>query len=115
MKMVHKKRVVDVKVKKLSYIGKIVGLMFKSRRTENLLFEFKTRFISIHSFFVFFPFLAIWLDDKNIVREVRIVYPFTLEVKPEKFYPKLVEIPFNKGNEEIIRFFVGKEKDLNRI
>lgn len=94
-------------VKKLSEFGKIKGLMFCRRENAKpLLFEFKkpskTR---IHSFFVFFSFLAIWLDSKNKVLEYKIVTPFTLSVSPKKNYFKLLEIPFNKKYGKFIGLF----------
>ena len=108
LKFHRKKR--KIKVKKLSEFEKISGLMFKSRRNENILFDFqKDVKISIHSFFVFFPFLAVWLDDKNKVLEVNKVEPFTIAVLPKKPFRKLIEIPFNKENKKIIRFFDDKE------
>ena len=85
--------------------------MFKKKTTENLLFECneKTR-LRIHSYFVFFDFLAIWLDKENKVLEWKIVKSFTSNVKPKRSFFKLIEIPFNKKNEEIIKSFVGKRK-----
>ena len=106
-----KNKKIKISVKKVSELGKTIGLMFKKKTTENLLFEFneKTSF-RIHSYFVFFDFLAIWLDKKNNVLEWKIVKSFTLSVKPEKSFFKLIEIPFNKKNEKIVKFFVGKRK-----
>ena len=107
----YKKRMINVEAKRLSPLGKITGLMFKTRNTKNLLFEFKkdTR-IRIHSVFVLFDFLAIWLDEKNKVIDYRTVSPFTLSVQPKKEFRKLVEIPLNKKNTKIVKFFVGEER-----
>ena len=102
---------IEMPVKKVSELGKIMGLMFKKKTTENLLFEFNEKTnLRIHSYFVFFDFLAIWLDKKNRVLEWKIIKSFTLSVKPKKSFFKLIEIPFNKKNEEIIKSFVGKRK-----
>lgn len=85
--------------------------MFKSRNSGNLLFEFKKNTgISIHSYFVFFPFLAIWLDDKNKIIEWKVVKPFTFRIKPKIKFRRLVEIPINGENRKIISLFVGKGK-----
>lgn len=102
---------IETPVKKVSELGKITGLMFKKKTTGNLLFEFneKTSF-RIHSYFVFFDFLAIWLDKKNMVLEWKIVKSFTLNIKPKKSFFKLIEIPFNKKNEKILKSFVGERK-----
>ena len=105
----YKKERINIPVKKVSSFGKILGLMFKAKNTENLLFEFRKKTkMSIHSFFVFFPFLAIWLDDENKVINFKIIKPFTLKVKPKKPFSKLVEVPFNNKNKKILGFFVGK-------
>lgn len=106
-----KNKNIEIPVKKVSGLGKITGLMFKKKTAKNLLFEFNEKTnLRIHSYFVFFDFLAIWLDNKNRILEWKIVKSFTLSVKPKKSFFKLVEIPFNKKNEEIVRFFVGKRK-----
>ena len=79
--------------------------MFKRGKTaEALLFEFKkpTKW-AITSYFVFFPFLAIWLDNKNKVMEMRKVKPFKFHIAPKKPFSKLVEIPINSKYEKIVR------------
>ncbi|MBI2452392.1 DUF192 domain-containing protein [Candidatus Pacearchaeota archaeon] len=111
MKINHGKKTISVKAKKLSELGKFIGLMFKSKNTENLLFEFKNkRLISIHSLFVFFHFLAIWLDDKDNIVEYRIIKPFSFIIKPKNPAKKLIEIPFNSKNKKILKIFVEKGK-----
>lgn len=102
---------IETPVKKVSELGKIIGLMFKKKTTGNLLFEFNEKTsLRIHSYFVFFDFLAIWLDKKNKVLEWKVIKSFTLNVKPKKPFFKLIEIPFNKKNVKIIKSFVGKRK-----
>lgn len=85
---------------------KFWGLMFSnSENAEILLFSFKRKQkIKIHSFFVFFPFVALWLDNKNNVVDIKIVKPFTLSV-PEKPTYNLIEIPFNKKNKKLVQVF----------
>src|SRR3989344_2981150 len=113
MKIFYKNKKIEIPAKKVSPFGKISGLMFKSRNTENLLFEFKKNTnLRIHSFFVFFPFLAVWLNKKNKVIEIKIVRPFSFSIKPKKLFSKLVELPFNNKNKKNIKFLVGK-KNLN--
>ena len=110
MKFFYKKKAIEIPAKKVSEIGKILGLMFRTKNTDNLLFEFnKNTCMSIHSLFVFFPFLAIWLNDKNKVIEFKIVKPFSLLIKRKKLFSKLVEVPFNRKNKKILEFFVGKK------
>lgn len=102
---------IEVSVKKVSFIRKFSGLMFKTKDTSNLLFEFnKKSDIGIHSFFVFFKFLVLWLDNENNVLEYKIIKPFTLSALPKNQFNRLIEIPFNKKNKDIIEFFVDKGK-----
>ena len=113
MKIKYRNKNIEVPIKKASSVGKITGLMFKTKNAENLLFEFKkdTK-LKIHSFFVFFTFLVVWLDEKNSVVDLRIVKPFTFAISPKNSFRKLIELPFNNKNREILRFIVG-QKDLN--
>ncbi len=92
------KRIKIKDVKKLSEFGKAIGLMFHSRENcPAMLFEFsKPTKMRIHSFFVFFKFGAIWLDNKNKIIEKKIVNPFLPSIVPKKAFYKLVEIPLNK-------------------
>ena len=96
---------ISVSVKEVVGINKYFGLMFRSRNTRSQLFEFKKP-LSIHSFFVFFRFLAIWLDDKNNVVGFKIVSPFTLYVIPKSNSKKLIEVPINQKNLKILKYFV---------
>lgn len=92
-------------VKQCTEIGKLLGLMFKSKNNANaLIFDFEKKSdMKIHSFFVFFPFIALWLDDKNRIIEKRIINPFTLSINPKKSFSKLVEIPLNRKYLSLIR------------
>ena len=81
------------------------GLMFCRReKAKSLMFVFnKPKNISIHSFFVFFPFVAIWLDDKDKIVDLRMVKPFRFGVYPKKSSTKIVEIPVNKKYRGVIK------------
>lgn len=105
---------INLYVRNTGYISRFLGLMFKTRKTGNLLFEFKEDVnISIHSLFVFFTFLIVWLDDENRILGYRIVRPFCFSVLPKKPFRKFVEIPISLHNKRLINFFVGKRKNLN--
>ena len=107
----HKGRKLKIGVKKCGFARKFFGLMFRSRKTENLLFEFdKNEIADLHSFFVFFSFLVLWLDEENNVLEYEIVRPFRVRISSRKRFTKIVELPFNDNNKEIFGFFVGKER-----
>ena len=105
------KNKINIKVKTLSTLGKFWGLMFKSKDSQNLLFKFsKPARYSIHSFFVSFPFLAVWLNKKNKVLDFKIVHPYNFSIKPKVPFTNLIEIPINRNNQKIIQFFVDKGK-----
>lgn len=110
MKINFKNKHININAKRVNFFGRISGLMFKSRETESLLFEFpKPVNHAIHSLFVFFPFLAVWLNKNNKIIEARIIQSFNLSVKPKKLFNKLIEIPLNSRNLPTIKNIVGKE------
>jgi uncharacterized membrane protein (UPF0127 family) len=99
------------KVKKVGLLGKLRGLMFRTKNTKNLLFDFSREGRwGIHSCFVFFDFLAVWLTEDNKVVEVGRVKPFCLNVVPKNNFRKLLEIPFNNRNKKVIKKLVGEER-----
>ncbi len=106
IKIFYLNRSLPLEVNPLSSAGKYIGLMFRSSKTKNLLFNFKrNRRHAIHSLFVFCPFLALWLDNKNIVQEYKIIPPFSSCIIPKKPFQRLVEIPISEENNYIINFF----------
>ncbi len=111
MKIYFNNKKIDISVEKLGFFGRISGLMFRSKETKNLLFDFeKDVSYKFHSMFCFFPFLILWLDKKNKVIDFKLVKPFILQIPSPKSFVKVVEIPFNNDNIEILQFFVGKER-----
>ena len=99
-------------IRRVGNFGKFFGLMFRSSGTDNLLFEFRKRdSYPIHSFFVFFLFLAVWLSGDEVVG-CEIVKPFRFSVVPDKKFDKLVEIPLSGKNKKIVEFFVGKKRKV---
>ncbi len=111
MRVAYKKKKIEIPVVAAKGQRRIFGLMFRTRKTENLLFSFPedtdTRF---HSLFVFFPFLMLWLDEKNRVLEWRIISPFSTAIRAENKFRKVVEIPCHPWNEQIIKIFVDNGK-----
>jgi uncharacterized membrane protein (UPF0127 family) len=94
----HKNKTLNIKIKPLKTpIQKTLGLMFK-KNSPPLLFIFKkpTR-QPIHSFFCK-PFIAIWLNKKNQIIEIKKVKPNQLSIKPKQKFTKLLEIPENNPN-----------------
>jgi uncharacterized membrane protein (UPF0127 family) len=94
----YKNKRISLEVHKCNFIKRGVGLMFsRKENAKALLFEFpKPVKMSIHSFFVFFPFLTIWLDDKNKIIEIKKIYPWNPSVFPKEKFKKLIEIPFSR-------------------
>ncbi len=79
---------------------KFRGLMFRKKHERPLLFVFDKKGKlrnSIHSFFVFFPFDAVWLDEEYRVIQVDRVKPFRPLVIPKKQAKFLVEMPVGKA------------------
>jgi len=108
----YKGKKIFLNVRKCDYFGEAFGLMFQKKENASaLLFDFSGRKrLALHSFFVFFPFLAIWLDDKNKILEFRIIKPFSFNVLSKKPFSKIVEVPINLKYQKIIEKLVGKER-----
>ena len=105
---VYKGKKFNLDVKKFSGIKNFTsGLMFISKeKAKALLFEFRkpVRF-SLTSVFVFFPFVILWIDEKNKVVDFRKIKPFTFHIPSRKPYKKLLEIPFNENYKKILEVF----------
>lgn len=109
IKVYLRKRSRVLSVDRVGFLRTGIGLMFRSSKTNNLLFYFrKPSLRAFTSLFVFFPFLIIWLDTHNRVLGSEIVKPFRLSVFPPKAYSSVIELPLNKKNRKNIQFFVGK-------
>ena len=106
----YRNKKIKIIVKECNLFGKFKGLMFSSReKAKNLLFNFNIKQkIRIHSFYVLFPFIAIWLDDKNNVVDLKRVRPFELIVSPKAPAYKLIEIPINKKNKNLVKLFSAR-------
>lgn len=102
-------RNVKVGVVSAGFFRKGLGLMFRTRNTDNLLFEFGGNVRrGLTSWFVFFDFLVLWLDEKNRVIDKKIVKPFEFYIGIKCKFRRIVEVPINRNNKEILGFFVGK-------
>lgn len=67
--------------------SKTFGLMFRSRlaSADGILLVARKESVahtSIHSFFVFFPFDAIWMNEEKKIVDMKRVYPFRAFVYP---------------------------------
>ncbi|MFA5381549.1 MAG: DUF192 domain-containing protein [Candidatus Micrarchaeia archaeon] len=76
-----------------TFFSKVRGLMFR-KNPKRILFIFdKEGIYSIHSFFVFFKFDAIYLDkNMKIVEIFKNIKPFTPLIKPTKKAKYLLEM-----------------------
>jgi len=100
-------------VKLMKGLNNIRGLMFrKKENSPALLFNLKNE--SIHSLFVFFDFLVLWLDDKNNVVDWKVVRPWRFHVKSDKEFSKILEIPVNRRYHSIVSFVVGERFKKNK-
>lgn len=105
------KKRLSVPLHKVGFFRRGSGLMWRTRGTKNLLFEFsKPCKAAITALFVFFPFAAVWLDTNKRVVDVKLINPFTFSIKPRVPAQYLVELPLNGVNAKIIAFLVGKTK-----
>lgn len=103
----------ELVVRKVGFLGKVLGFMFRTRGTSPLLFEFRKKGRKrFHSLFVFFSFFLVSLDDENNVIETTLVKPFCFEKKVSFLTRRIIEIPIDERRNEITSFLVG-EKSLN--
>lgn len=112
MKIKKGKQEIEIKVKKCGCFRKAFGLMFCRReKAKALLFEFsKPEKFHLTSLFVFFPFICVWLDERNNIIDIRKIKPFKFHVLSRRFYKKFIEIPISSHYKEIIQNLVGEEK-----
>ena len=102
------KKKLSVNVLKMNFLTQYLGLMFSSSKTSIRLFSYsKDCGIMIHSWFVFYPFLIVWLDKSKKVIGFKKVLPFTSCVIPKKKFRHFIEIPFNSLNKKILSNFVS--------
>lgn len=105
---------VSIRAREVGFLRKGVGLMFRTSSTENLFFSFRRKTKrAFTGLFVFFPFLILWLDERYKVVDVALVRPFTRTIYPQKPYRNVIELPLNKKNSDLIRFFRRRGKHLN--
>ncbi len=108
MKILYKKKEIEIPVKNVPFFS--TGLILRTRNTKNLFFKkVFPKNSSLTSYFVFFPFLILWLNKKNKVVDIRIAKPFERKISTRKNFSHIIELPFNNKNKKILDFFVGKK------
>jgi uncharacterized membrane protein (UPF0127 family) len=103
----YKKKKINLEVKDCNELQKGFGLMFSRReKAQTLLFDFKKKTnVALTSYFVFFPFVVIWMNGNKIV-DVKTIKPFKFIIRCEKCFDKIVEIPINEKYKDKVKFFV---------
>ena len=76
------------------------GLLFVEKKCGRLN-------LAIHSFFVFFPFWAVWIDKNSIIVDIQYVKPWQPVIMPKEKACYLAEL-MDKGNLK-----VGQKIKLN--
>ena len=95
----------DVSVLRVGFFTQFIGLMFSRRKTAIRLFSYETDCrVPIHSWFVFFDFYVVWLNKENKIIEFRKIRPFTTMIYCTKKFRKIIEIPVNEKNRNLIHF-----------
>ena len=86
------KKKISVNATIISGFKRFIGLMFsRKEKAKILLFKFSRPVkLSIHSLFVFFPFIAIWIDDRGKIIEIKKIKPFLLHICPSKKFLSFV-------------------------
>jgi len=103
-----RRKKVSLRAFECNFFEKGIGLMFsREKNAEILAFRFRKKsYLSIHSFFVFFPFIAVWTDDKNRILCWKKIKPFKFYVAPPKSgFFNLIEIPLTKKHSRVVKFF----------
>lgn len=115
MRIYFKGRDIEIDAVKMNGLGKFRGLMFRFDKMP-LLFSFDEDVrIAIHSLFVWFKFLAVWLDSNGNVLDLKVVKKFRFYARPDRKFRHLIEIPICRRNIKSINFFLnGAEKPYRR-
>lgn len=109
------KILLDLKV--CNFFCRGIGLMFTRReKAKALLFDFKNPVLqAIHSLFVFFDFIAIWIDEEGKIVEVKMVTPWTFSILPSRKFKRLVEIPINEKYLAVSSLFINSTTRKQKI
>ena len=105
VKFNHRDEEISLEVREMKGLNKLIGLIFYR---DVLLFNFgKNSNSKIHSLFC--PkFVAVWLDERNKVVDLKVVKPWRLSGSSAKPFSKLVEIPINREYRNVVEKLVPK-------
>jgi uncharacterized membrane protein (UPF0127 family) len=111
VKFNYMKKKISLEVRKVPKIFEGIGLMFSRRSTKPLIFSFKKPVnLKIHSWFVFYEFLALWFDENMKLIDKKVVKPFQVGILPSRKFKYLIEIPFHSNSDGVLDFLVGEER-----
>ena len=81
-------------MKQATGLQKYFGMMFRTRNTEPICWDFgKEVDVKLHTFFVFFPVRIVWKDNEGNFIEDRIIKPWQHSQKPHKSFRYIEEYP----------------------
>jgi uncharacterized membrane protein (UPF0127 family) len=105
----YKGKKINLELKVCNMFERFSGLMFtRKEKAKALLFDFKKPVrIALHSFFVFFPFIVVWINPEGKIIDIKKISPFKPYILPEKEFSKIIEIPVNKKYFEVTNILVG--------
>ena len=104
---IYKNKKFSINVKECKgYFSKMSGLMFRKKSLPLLFIFNKPVRQAIHSFFCV-EFVGIWFNRGKIV-DVKHVKPWKFYVIPSGKFDKLLEIPVNNPNFNLIRLLIYK-------
>jgi uncharacterized membrane protein (UPF0127 family) len=105
------KNKISLEVFKVPWWFEGIGLMFSRRKkAKALIFDLKKEIkMKIHSFFVFYPFFAIWLDENKKIIDIKKVNPFSFGLLPSRNFRYLIEVPINEKYDGVLRIIDGGE------
>lgn len=91
-------RIFEVLIKDCNFMQKIFGLMFSNKeKSRALKFSFnKPVNYALHSFFINYSFMVLWLGRENNILEIRKVRPWKFNIKSKIKFHSIIEIPINE-------------------
>ncbi len=116
LRVFNRRRQLQIDIKRVGFFTQFIGLMFSRRKTPIRLFSYSSdRKVPIHSWFVFYDFLIVWLDSKNKIVSWKVVKPFTSLVLPTRVCRAFLEIPLDGKYRKEIDFVVGRRQYTKSI
>ncbi len=116
LRFFNRRKSLKIEIKRVGFFTQFIGLMFSRRKTAIRLFSYSSdRKVPIHSWFVFYNFLIVWIDSENKIISWKIVKPFTSLVLPKKACRAFLEIPINDKYEKEISFVIGRRRYIQGI